>query len=489
MLRGSQAPTFKLEPKASSHDDARDCADLSESYGLVFDEWQQLVVNAWLATDSKGRLAATDAAVVLPRQNGKNGVVEGVELFKTTVQCRKILHTAHEVKMCRKHFLRMCDYFQNDDYPELKSLVKYIRQTNGQEAIVLKNGGSIEFIARSKSSGRGFTVDDLVMDEAQELTDEQLEALRPVISAAPSHNPQTIYMGTPTPPSSPGTVLIRLYKKAHEEKPPKRLAWFEWSVDEVGDIHDKKRWALTNPALGIRLSEEVIAGEADSFTPESFARERLGWWDVHIDFDTDMNIEAWNKCATDDPPTDGYAAYAIKFAVDGSRVSLCACLKPSDEDAKPHVELIDYKPLKYGFDWLVDWLTADDPNHEGLSRWRASLGIAIDGRAGAANMVAKLHDAGVSSKVLRTSGASLVGDSCAMFEQAINNGELTQFKQPILDTAISYAKHRPIGRSGAFAYEPSRESIDTDPLEACALAYQVARTSKRHPGRVQRAWR
>ena len=36
-------------------------------------------------------------------------------------------------------------------------------------------GGAIEFIARSRGSGRGFTVDDLVCDEAQELTDEQLD--------------------------------------------------------------------------------------------------------------------------------------------------------------------------------------------------------------------------------------------------------------------------------------------------------------------------
>lgn len=35
-----------------------------------------------------------------------------------------------------------------------------IRRTNGQEAIVLDNGGSVQFIARSRGSGRGFTVDD-----------------------------------------------------------------------------------------------------------------------------------------------------------------------------------------------------------------------------------------------------------------------------------------------------------------------------------------
>jgi hypothetical protein len=59
------------------------------------------------------------------------------------------------------------------------------------------NGGSIEFIARSSGSGRGFTVDVLVCDEDQDLTDEELAALLPTISAAPSGNPMVILTGTP----------------------------------------------------------------------------------------------------------------------------------------------------------------------------------------------------------------------------------------------------------------------------------------------------
>ena len=113
----------------------------------------------------------------------------------------KFLHTAHEVKTARKAFLRIASFFENArQYPELVALVKEIRKTNGQEAIVLSNGGSCEFIARSKGSGRGFTVDVLVCDEAQDLTDEELAALLPTISAAPLGNPQVIFTGTPPDP-------------------------------------------------------------------------------------------------------------------------------------------------------------------------------------------------------------------------------------------------------------------------------------------------
>lgn len=489
-MKANQQPTFTLLPpgaESASHDDGSDCAALAAAYGLTLDDWQCLVCANWLATDENGHLLATDAVVVLPRQNGKNGVVEAVELFKTAVQGRRVLHTAHEVKTARRHFLRMQDYFDNTSYPELKAAVKTIRQTNGQEAIILRNGGSIEFIARSKSSGRGFTCDDLILDEAQELTDEQLEALRPVISAAPSGDPQTIFMGTPTPPSSPGTVLVRMYKAAHSEKPPQRLAWLEWAVDSVGDVTDRRRWRRVNPAIGARLREETIEAEATSFSPESFARERLGWWDVHTDSDTDFPTADWDKCSTDHPATAGYVAYAVKYGFDGTHVSLAACLRPCDPDRPPHVELIDYRSTKAGVNWLVDFLTGEDPAHGG-PRWRSSLGVTIDGRAGAPVLMQALLDAGVYQRVIRTPNASSMGEACVRFEQAIGQHELTQFAQPIVDTATTYAKHRPIGRSGLFGYEPSRESIDTDTIEALALAYGLAKTSKRQPGRKQKAW-
>lgn len=273
-LKGRQQPSYQLTPR---HTDSYgpDAAALAEGYGMPPDPWQRLILDGWMGTLKDGRWAAGDCGVSVPRQNGKNGVIEFLELYDTAILGLKILHTAHEVKTCRKHFLRMKNYFENArQYPELAAAVDYIRNTNGQEAIVLTNGGSIEFIARSKSSGRGFTVDILVCDEAQELTDEQMEAIQPATSSAPSGNPQTIYAGTPTPPSSPGTVFERIRRTARTVK-PKRTCWYEWGVEEIGDIHDPTRWAQANPSLGIRLVETVIESEVSKFTPEGFARERL----------------------------------------------------------------------------------------------------------------------------------------------------------------------------------------------------------------------
>src|SRR5690606_7171925 len=176
-------------------------------------------------------------------QNGKNAVIEIRELYGMIALGERFLHTAHEVKTARKAFLRLAGFFQNAlEWPELAAMAKEIRRTNGQEAIVLTNGASIEFVARSRGSARGYTVDVLVMDEAQELTDEQLEALLPTISSAPTGNPQQLLAGTPPGPGTPGEVFTRTRSAGVEGKDP-RLCWHEWSVDGEYNVADHALWA------------------------------------------------------------------------------------------------------------------------------------------------------------------------------------------------------------------------------------------------------
>ena len=476
-LKGVQEPSFSLVPR-HSQSDGPDACDLSAAYGMKPDPWQETVMEGWLGTNSRLMYTASDCGLSVPRQNGKNGILEFVELYKSAIQGRRILHTAHEVKTCRKHFLRMKAYFENArKYPELAALVSNVRQTNGQEAIVLSNGGQIEFIARSKSSGRGFTVDDLVCDEAQELTDEQMEAIQPAISSAPSGNPQTIYTGTPTPPGSPGTVFARIRRNAHNGM-AKSLCWFEWSVDEIGDIHDRKRWEATNPSLGIRLLPSVILSEVEKFAPDGFARERLGWWNDSAGALSDIDVEAWSKCGTSTPFMGGHCSYAVKFTPDGSWVTLAVCARPDRRgEGTPHVEVIDRRSMREGVGWLSDFLSA---------RASDAVGVVVDGRVGAPTLVQSLKDMKVPGKVVVVPGAGQMIDATSMFEQAVNDGALTHFDQPLLNDAVAHAKHRRIGNDGGFGYESSVENVDASPVECVALAFWNAKTSRRHPGRRQR---
>ncbi|KEY33677.1 hypothetical protein FB33_2660, partial [Cutibacterium acnes] len=165
-------------------------------------------------------------------------------------------------------FLRVGSFFGNEgQVPYLYRMVKTIRATNGQEAIVLHHPdcatferkcgcpgwGSVEFVARSRGSARGFTVDDLVCDEAQGLSGEQLGGLLPTVSAAPSGDPQQIFLGTPPGPLADGSVVLRLRGQALSGG--KRIAWTEFSFPDesdpdVGSRLWRKLGGEPNPALG-----------------------------------------------------------------------------------------------------------------------------------------------------------------------------------------------------------------------------------------------
>lgn len=270
------------------------------------------------------------AGLAVPRQNGKNGVLEVRELYGMVALGERFLHTAHEVKTARKAFARLLEFFDNPRlYPELAAMVAPggIRRTNGQEAVLLTNGGSVEFIARSKGSGRGFSVDVLVCDEAQQMSDDDYQALRPTISASP--NPQVILTGTPPPPGRDAPVWLRM-REAAVQGTDDRLAWSEWSCpDDLSsvDLDSPHLLAATNPALGVRLLWETVEDERD-MGAHGFARERLGWWEP-----TEVRAAAlpgWDGLA--DPVTElgTRPVFAVAAADDGSYSCLSVASRRPD---------------------------------------------------------------------------------------------------------------------------------------------------------------
>jgi hypothetical protein len=471
VLSGSQSPRVVRVPKAvASHVD--DAAFLASSYGLVPDEWQFDVLDAWLGETKAGKWAASRCGLAVPRQNGKNSALEVRELYGMVVLGEKFGHTAHEVKTARKAFNRLASFFENErQFPELAALVDDIRKTNGQEAIILTNGGSVEFVARSRGSGRGFTWDVLVTDEAQELSDEQLEALLPTISSAPSGNPQMIVTGTPPGPNSVGEVFTRI-RSAGVAGKDRRLAWHEWSVPEGPvDVRDRSLWAATNPALGGRLNVTVVADELEAMSPDGFARERLGQWASASADAGPISPEAWagRRVDAESAPTDGDVAYAVDMSPDRSRIAVAACRRPTD--GVPHVELFRHEGAGRGTAWLVDLL---------VERWPNASAIVMDGSSPAMSLVPDLSARKVRVTV---TGSGDMAKACGMLFDAVRDGKVTNIRQPALDTAVAGAKKRLIGAAGAWGWDRKNPEVDITPLVAVTLALFGAMTTKRRPGR------
>lgn len=58
-----------------------DCLDLAAAYGIPLDEWQADIVGGVLR-ESDGAWSASQAGLVVGRQNGKGQIILALELFR-----------------------------------------------------------------------------------------------------------------------------------------------------------------------------------------------------------------------------------------------------------------------------------------------------------------------------------------------------------------------------------------------------------------------
>ncbi len=473
-MTGSQEPRYRVEPARIATDGA-DAAALMRAYAYPLDLWQQSVVDCWLGRDAYG-YSCTTAGLSVPRQNGKNVCLEALELYGLAAAGERILHTAHQVRTSKKAFRRLEAIFTNKRFPELVAAVKTIRYTNGEEAIELDNGGSIEFLARSRQAARGFdSVSRVVFDEAQELTDDQLESILATLSASNTGTRQLILAGTPPYPGCPGTVFRRL-RQAILADHGKHNAWHEWSAEgkTVGDvpIWDRALWYRVNPAMGARLTESFTEEEMRNMSADGFARERLGWWSPILTEEraTVIPAELWDGCRSDAPKPEGKTAYAAVFAPDGSEMALCGAVIPAEGPAR--ISLIDRQNAAMGVQWLADWL---------CQRYDKACCVVIDGKGGADVLIDRIRPTWRNKQSVIKPGSAGVVAAASLLLTALQEKTVTWYgpQEALRDSALT-ATRRPIGGGWGFGGD------DPLPIAAASLALWGAKTSTRDPGRKMR---
>lgn len=462
---GNQEPSVRLAPDYVDSD-GMDAAKLLRAGGTVLDPWQSDILDDWLGRNAAGKWAAPTCGGSVPRQNGKSLLVQGRAEVGMLLFNEQVIYTAHLQKTATETFEEMRDFFES---PKLKGYVSEIKTALGREQIVLKSGARIKFLARTRNGGRGQHGDLLIIDEAQEMDEDAQASFLPAISA--SLNPQTVYVGTPPDPGASGVVFRSIRNRALN-KDSDRLAWFEFSVDEIGDVKDKGRWAKTNPALGRRIMSSTIEGEVEQMAPDMFARERLGWWSPIIteDVETALDPEAWKRCSSPKLKPEGKTAYGVKFAADGSVVSLCGAVIPID--GKARISLIEKRPTGLGTKWLADWLCA---------RYDRAACVVIDGKNGVDVLIDRLSDVWKAKGSVIVPSATNVVAAVSLLTEMVNEQTLTWFdKQDALNESAINATKRKIGGGWGFG------GADSTPIEACALALWGAKNSKRDPSRKMR---
>lgn len=442
---GVQVPRVRHAPSVRAND-WEDVADLAKAYGLVLDPWQENILQASMGVRSDGQWASPTVGVSVPRQNGKGVLIEARELAGLLIFGEKtIIHSAHEQSTARLGFERVLSFFEN--YDDLRKKVRSTMAAIGRENIKLRNGAELHFPARSKGRLRGFSIDCLILDEAQILGDPAWDAIKPTISARP--NVQTWLLGTPPTPLDDGAVFTRTRERGLEGK-DHRLCWCEWSALATVSLDDRTAWAAANPALGLRITEEAVADERNEMSDAGFARERLGIWSSERVLAV-IQPEVWASLAigVDDVPVDDPAAYGLDMSHDRV-VSIGVCVGE-------HVEVAALDKVS---DTLgaVEWL---------IERAGKTTPVVVDGQSPAASMVPALRTAGVH--VVVTSAADMA-KACGSFYDAVIESRLTHFDQAPLNTALAGARKRPIGTAGGWGWDRKDYSINLAPLVSVTLA-------------------
>ncbi|MEU3599884.1 hypothetical protein ABZ714_14330 [Streptomyces sp. NPDC006798] len=370
----------------------------------------------------------------------------------------RILHTAHELRTAKEHFTRMKGYFENPLYPDLQKKVKRIVNTNGEEAIILHSGAWIRFGSRSKNSGRGFTADLLVCDEAQHLSDGEYEALSPTLST--SKKPQRLLVGTPPSALMNGEVFTRVRRQAIDDTSEK-ICWLEWSADKDDPIDSHETWAKANPAFGYRMDVEKTQDDFSLMTEEGFSREKLGMW-ASGTTNSVFDLDVWDSLEVPSDPSGPYAlSIDVSPMMDRASVAVAAY-----DGLNVRVAVIDNRR---GTGWIPD-LVADWQKNK-----RPFLGVFIDKQSAAASLLTELRAKRV--KVVSI-GTQDITQACGMFINRVNNGTLTHAGQAALDDAVANARKRPVG--DAFAWQKKNIEVDITPLVAATnAAYGL--TLKRRP--------
>ncbi len=463
-LMGSQTPSARVVPEYA-YTDGEDAAKVLKAGKLIVDPWQRAVLDDWMGRTEEETWSAPSCGLSVPRQNGKTLDTSGRIAAGMVMYSEWVIYTAHLQKTATETFMELKGLFETK---ALRRYVKEIKGALGREQIILINGGRVVFVARTRNGGRGLHGDCLVFDEAQELTSEQQASFLPAISA--SRNPQTIYLGTPPDENCAGTVFRKIRERALNGE-SRSTAWTEFSVEEIGDVKDRARWAACNPALGRRMQESTVAAECEQMDPDTFARERLGWWSpIANNLDYAIDKAKWAACASEEGKPEGKTAYGVKFAPDGATVALCGAVCPDNAPAR--ISLIEIKATEHGIQWLADWLNA---------RYAKAACVAIDGRNGVDFLIEKITGTWRHPKSIVKPSAKDVVAAASQLTQEINERTVTWYKyQELLNESAVTAVKRPIAGGWGFGGD------DSTAIEAAALALWACRTSKRDPSKKMR---
>ena len=467
-LRGSQQPRLLSVPDldpAPGFDPfevGNDAITLAESIGVFLDPWQQLSVRWALAEASVGHWATFEFALIVARQNGKGEVLMVIALAALFILREPlIVHSAHEFKTAKEAFLRIRSVIQNA--PSLMAQRPKFRQSN-EDTSVEVNGCRLRFMARNGSSGRGFTGNRLILDEAQILPETAVGAMLPTMSGIP--NGHVTYTFTVPDDTNPSEHVERLRARA-QAGGDQRLAYLGWSIDvkpedvDAVALDDHALWAELNPSIGVSgarsngsgISEESISNDRAAMPADLFAREHLSVWPMSAGAGL-IDMDAWQAgVLKGDQERPERVAFGVSVSTDRKWATISVA---GEIEGGVFVQVIQ---AGRGTAWVVDRLG------ELVAKW-SPVAVVVAQSSPAASLLPDMEAAKIK-RLKRARGAD-VAAAAAIVVDAITQGRLFHDGQPVLTIAADHLAARRSGQT--FTFAASDGETDISPMESVSLA-------------------
>lgn len=444
LLSVQSAAHLTHPPRVSSA--GPEAVELAASAGLVLDPWQAQVLDVALGEREDRRWAAREVGLVVPRQNGKGSILEALIVASLLLfDERLILYSAHEFKTAQETYLRVKSLIEASD--DFMDRGPKFYNAHGSEGVEFRDGQRLRFVARSKGSGRGFSPQRIILDEALNLSPRAVAAL--LFSMSAQDNPQVWYTSSHPEDTAEGQVLRRLMRRGREGA--ESLAYLEYCADDNADHFDPAAWAQANPGFPHRIGPETITTELAATDPEDFARERLGIIDLDSEAHKVIPADRWAACRDPESQASGPVRYALDVSPDSKSCSIAA----SDGH---HHEVVKYDT---GVAWVVAACIAK----------KDVIGeIVLDPAGPAREMVEPLEAVGIPVHKVTTEEAK---GACAQFLTSVVEQTSRHRGQPELDSAVANADRRDIG-DGGWLWSRKRSSVDISPLVAVTLARWAA---------------
>jgi hypothetical protein len=227
----------------------------------------------------------------------------------------------------------------------------------------------------------------------------------------------------------------------------------EWSAPPGADASDPEVWRAALPALGVTITDQIVAADFRSMPRHEFERSMLNMW-VSTLGNPVVDIETWQALETADAPRPDRVVLGLDISPKNSSGAIVAVGKVDDE---LHSMVLDSGP---GVEWIIARL-------ERLKSELVEPYVMCDSKACAA-LLPELRSV-LGSKLIELA-TSEIPPACEFWHRLIKAGQLKHSGDMELTLALDGASQRNLGDGWAF----SRRNSGADITSLCALVWATS---------------